>query len=393
MFEPEKLHLNFIDLFSAPRRALKGKKIVAHLLGLTAGYIPYLILAYLALLLGGESLSATWSTYGPYPFFPLTNGPLSGIFAWIVYSLAVVVWLVVTLLAATVVARITYRELKGDPFYSLTSGIAFMKRHWRTVVFSPLAVLLIIIFFLLMAVIMALIGKIPFLGEVVFVGLYPLYFTGAVFTIYCAVVLAVLILYLPAILAGNEDDALSNTFQSYAITWNQPWRIVTYSTLVAALTLVGATLFGWVITAGYHFISWVFGLPWLMGSKLGPVLAWAEQIVFNGYSYVFTYVPGQLASLSPLTADINLAYLSGWEKFMGSLLAVLLMLIYGSVLAYGLSIISVGQSLSFIIFKFRTDNENLLEREEEDLDVECKEETITLDVEDQKSSPEKDAQE
>lgn len=394
MFEPEELRLNFIDLLSAPRRALKGKKIAAHLLGLVAGYLPYLILTYLALLIDGESLSTTWSRYGLYPFFSLTGGQLSSIVAWTIYILAVIVWLVATLLAATVVARITYKELKGDPFHSLSSGIIFMKRHWRTVVISPLTVLLIILFLLVMAVIMAFIGKIPFLGDIIFVGLYPLYFAGAVFTIYCAVVLVVLILYLPAILAGNEDDALSNTFQSYAITWNQPWRIVAYSTLVAALAIVGATLFGWVITAGYHFINWVFGLPWLMGSKLGPVLAWAEQTVFSGYHIVFTYVPGQLASLSPLTADINLAYLNGWEKFIGSLLAVLLLLIYGSVLAYGLSIISVGQSLSFIIFKFRTDDENLLERNgEEDLNAELKDESVNTDPENQESSPEKGAQE
>ena len=388
MFEPEKLRLNFIDLFSAPRRALKGKKIATHLMGLILGYIPYLILTYLALLLAGESLSSTWSRYGLYPFFSLTSSQLSGIASWIVYILAVIVWLVITLLAATVVTRITYKELKGDPFYSLIGGITFMKRHWRTVVFSPLAVLLIIMFFLLIAGIMALVGKIPILGGIVFVGLYPLYFFGAIFTIYCVVVLAVLILYLPAILAGNEDDALSTTFQSYTITWNQPWRIVAYSTLIAVLALVGTTFFGWAITAGYHFINLVFGLPWLMGSSLVPVLAWAEQIVFTGYGYLFTYVPGQLASLSPLTADINLVYLSGWEKFLGSLLAVLLMLIYGSVLAYGLSIISVGQSLSFIIFKLRTDDENLLEREDaEDLDAECKGEAVIIDVEDQESSP------
>jgi len=237
-----------------------------------------------------------------------------------------------------------------------------------------------------MAVIMALIGKIPFLGEVIFVGLYPLYFVGSVFVLYTAVVLGVLILYLPAILACNEDDALGSTFQAYAITWNQTWRAVVYSTLIGTLTVVGATLYGWVITAGYHFINWVFGSSWLMGSKLGPILAWAEQIVFSGYSYLFTYIPGQFAPLSPLTADVNLAYVSGWEAFIGSVLAILLLLIYGSVVAYGLSIISVGQSLSFLIYKLKTDDENLLERmDEEDLTAEAGQEEESADEESQEA--------
>ena len=208
------------------------------------------------------------------------------------------------------------------------------------------------------------VGKIPFLGEVIFVGLYPIYFVGAVFVLYTTVVLAVLILYLPAVLALWEEDAMGSAFQAYAITWNQTWRAAVYSALTGALAVVGAMLYGWVITAGYHFINWVFGSSWLMGSKLGPILAWAEQIVFSGYSHLFTYIPGQFAPLSPLTADVNLAYVSGWEAFIGSVLAILLLLIYGSVVAYGLSIISVGQSLSFLIYKLKTDDENLLERKD-----------------------------
>ena len=252
MFEPEKLHFNFIDLLGAPRRALKGKKIWAHLMGLVVGYPVYAILTYLALWVDGESLSAAWDQYGIYPFFSLFNGQLISVTAWIIYILALLVWLVTTLLASTVVARITYKELKGDQFYTFTNGIAFTRRHWRTMIFSPLAVILIILFFLVMAVIMALVGKIPFLG-----------------------VLAVLILYLPAIIGVWEEDAMGCTFQAYAITWNQTWRAVVYSALIGALAVVGAMLYGWVITAGYHFINWIFGSSWLMGSKLSPILAWA----------------------------------------------------------------------------------------------------------------------
>jgi len=366
VFEPEKLHFNFIDLLGAPRRALKGKKIWAHLMGLVVGYPVYAILTYLALWADGESLSAAWDQYGIYPFFSLFNGQLISVPAWIIYILALLVWLTATLLASTVVARITYKELKGDQFYTFTNGIAFTRRHWRAMIFSPLAVILIILFFLVMAVIMALVGKIPFLGDVIFMGLYPLYFLGAVFVLYTAVVLAVLILYLPAIIGVWEEDAMGCTFQAYAITWNQTWRAVVYSALIGALAIVGATLYGWVITAGYHFINWVFGSSWLMGSKLSPILAWAEQIVFSGYNHLFSFIPGQGAPLSPLTADVNLAFVSGWEAFMGSILAILLLFIYGSVLAYGLSVISVGQCLSFLIYKFKTDDENLLERKDEE---------------------------
>lgn len=374
MFEPEKLHFNFIDLLGAPRRALKGKKIWTHLMGLIVGYPVYAILTYLAFWIDGQSLAATWDRFGLYPFFIINSSQLSSITAWVVYAVGVLFWLLATLLAATVVARITYKELKGDPFYTISNGVAFTKRHWRTVIFSPVAVVLIILFFMAIAVIMALIGKIPFFGELVFVGFYPLYFAGAIFVLYTVVVLAVLIWYLPAVLALWEEDAIGSTFQAYAIAWNQAWRVVIYSTLVAALAAVSTFLYGCVITAGYHFINWIFGASWLMAAKLEPIIAWAEKIVFSGYCNIFYYIPGQGAWLSPLAAGINLADVSGWQAFIGSILAVILLLIYGSVFAYGLSVISVGQSLSFLIFKLKTDDENLLERkDEEDLEAEAEE--------------------
>ncbi|UCH62976.1 MAG: hypothetical protein JSU77_00530 [Fidelibacterota bacterium] len=389
MFEPEKLHFNYIDLLGAPRRALKGKKIWAHLMGLVVGYSAYVILTYLALWVDGESLSTIWDRYGIYPFFSLCNGQLISVAGWIIYFLALLVWLMATLLAATVVVRITYKELKGDQFYTFTNGVTFVRRHWRTTILSPLSIILIIMFFLVMAVVMALIGKIPFLGEVIFMGLYPLYFLGAIFVLYTTVVLVVLILYLPAIIGIWEEDVMGCTFQAYAITWNQTWRAVVYSALIGVLVVVGTTLYGWVITAGYHFINWIFGSSWLMGSKLSPILAWAEQIVFSGYNYLFSFIPGQGAPLSPLTADVNLAFVSGWEAFMGSILAILLLFIYGSVFAYGFSIISVGQCLSFLIYKFKTDDENLLERkDEEELTEKVEEKEVSTDEAEQQASSE-----
>lgn len=366
MFEPEKLHFNFVDLLGAPRRALKAKKIWVHLLGLAVGYPIYVALTYAALVLDGTSFVAVWERFGAYPFFQLDSGWISGALAWTVYALGVLFWLLVTLLAATVVARITYKELKGDPFYASKEGFAFLRGHWQAVIYSPVALAIIIAFFLIVAGIMALVGRIPYLGEVVFLGFYPLYFLGAGFVLYTLVVLGVLLLYVPAIVALWEEDAMGTTFQAYSITWNQAWRTLVYSGLLGGLTLGGVTLYGWAVTGTYHFLNWVFGMPWLMGGKLGPLVARAEQLVFSGYSSFFTYIPGLWAGSSPLAAGIDLAGLSGWEWAMGSLLALLLFLIYGSVLAYGLSIITVGQSLSYLIYKFRTDDDNLLEREDEE---------------------------
>jgi hypothetical protein len=381
VFEPEKLHFNFIDLMGAPRRALKVKKIGAHLIGLLVGYTGYFFLTYIALWINGHPFSTTWDRYGLYPFFPLTGAIIMRPGAWVIYALGLLFWLGTTLLAATVVARMTYKELKGDPFYALSDGLSFTKRHWRAVLFSPVTIILIIFLFLLMAVIMALVGKIPFVGELIFVGFLPLYFAGAIFTLYTAVVLAVLILYIPAIVAVWEEDSVGSTFQAYAITWNHAWRVIVYSVIIVALTVIGALVYGSVLAMGYRFITWVFTADWLMGEKLGPILAWAERIVFSGSTCLHSGLPGQILSFSTETGPVDLATVTGWEAFVGSLIALILLLIYGSVCAYGFSIMSVGQSLSFLIYKFKTDNENLLEQtDEEELEREPVEEQSPRDV-------------
>ncbi|UCD39158.1 MAG: hypothetical protein JSW54_06670 [Fidelibacterota bacterium] len=374
MFEPQKLRFNFIDLFGAPRRALKVKKIWTHLMGLAVGYPAYLLLTYLAFLSDGNSLSITWDRFGLYPFFSLSSEALSSPAAWILYGLGLLLWLIITLLAGTIVARITYKELKGDPFYTANSGMKFIRRHWRAVLFSPVSLILIIALFLLLAVLMALVGKIPFVGEIVFVGFFPVYLAGSLFVIYSVVVLIVLLLHLPAIVALWEEDALGSSFQAYAITWNQSWRIVVYSAIIAILAIAGMVVYCGALTLGYQFLKWIFGAAWLMGDKIDPILAWAERIVLAGDACPFQILSGLGIPFTFLANGMHPIAATGWEAFIGSLLAILILLMFGSVFAYGMSIISVGQSLSFLTYKLRTDDENLLERkDEEDLEVEAEE--------------------
>lgn len=382
MFEQAKLHFNFQDILSAPRRALKPKLIGINLGALTLGYPVYVVCSYLALLVNGHTLSSAWNRYGIYPFFPLNNGPITTISGWIPFIAGILVITITLLMAGTATSRILYKDLKGNPFYTLREGLGYARRHWRVVVFAPVVLAMIIGIFIVKGIILALIGKIPYVGELVFVGFYPFYMLGAVFTLFCAVVLIIMLLYLAPIVAIWEEDAVGSIFQTFSITWNQPWRLVSYSILVVFLAVIGFQLYGWVITSGYQFINLLFGQPWLMGEKLGALLAWSQGIVFSGYHSFFTYIPGQIAPLASLTAQVDFAALSFWERFVGSLLALFLLVIYGSVLAYGFSIISVGQSLSFLTFKMQTDGENLLTRvDEEELQKEPQDEASVPDSE------------
>ena len=111
-----------------------------------------------------------------------------------------------------------------------------------------------------------------------------------------------------------------------------------------------------------------------MGTKLANIVAYAANIVCPASlcnaltaccaGFSSSCCIGLSGCLYAPNAD--LASLSGSETAAGIILAVFLFLLILSAFAYVLSICSVGETLMFIIFKKKSDDDNILEREDED---------------------------
>ena len=213
--EPMNLHFDVRDIFRAPRLALSGKKIWIFLVANVIGYVAYFILNYIALALSGQPFGETWASQGLYPCLYGNDAPW---YAWVLFWGGVIDWLIAIHLACTAVARVTYKQLKGDEFYSSGDAWRFVKKHWHPVVFTSISMALILVFFIGMAALFALFGKIPFVGEFLFALPYLLYFFGAVFTVYTSVVFLVSFIYTPAIVGTIEEDTMGAVFNSYSVT-------------------------------------------------------------------------------------------------------------------------------------------------------------------------------
>lgn len=382
---PMKLYFDFRDIFRAPRLALSGKKIWIFVLANIVGFIQYWILTVASLLFAGNTLNETWSTHGLFP-------SACGIGPWytqIFYYIGIFIWIFAIYLACTAVARITYKQLKGDEFFSSGDAWNYVKKHWHPVLFSAVSIILIVVFFLVMAVIMALFGKIPYVGEVLFFSpLYLIYFFGALFTIYTSLVLITALIYTPAIVAAYEEDTMGTVFQSYSLTWSQPWRILVYSAILLPLTAISVLIFKhfWVWT--YKFINLVFGSEWLMGAKLGRIMDLATRTITPETGSVKSWgAYGQyqcsFQDLFPFQSLGATTGLSGTEIFAAFLVGIVLFILTVSVFSYGFSILSVGYTIMFVIFKKKSDDDNLLERKDEDELEEESEEEDELDLEDE----------
>ena len=253
--EPMNLHFDVRDIFRAPRLALSGKKIWIFLSANVIGYVAYFILNYIALALSGVSFGETWATQGLYPCAYTVEVSW---FACTLFWVGVIVWIVAIHLACTAVARVTYKQLKGDEFYSSGDAWKFVRKHWHPVVFTFVSMALILVFFVGMAALFALFGKIPYIGEFLFALPYLLYFFGSVFTVYTAIVFLVSLIYTPAIVGTIEEDTMGAVFNSYSVTWSQPWRVIFYHLVLLPLAGISVGIFKFVLFYGFKLVNMVF---------------------------------------------------------------------------------------------------------------------------------------
>ena len=375
---PLKLNYNYTDIFRAPRLALSGKKILFLIKGNLFGYIAYFIFSLISLLSTGMSTQEIISKYGLYPCL---FGHQAEWFSWLVYFFGISIWFFALMLSLTGVCRIFLKQLKGNDFFSGKDASKFVFKHRHALVLTPITIFLIIIFFLLLASIFALIGKIPVIGNLTLSILYILYFLGSVFTILSTFVLFTSLIYTPSIVGLYEEDTMGSVFQTYSITFSQPWRILFYNIILAILIFIGIEIFSWICLNSIGLISYIFGQNVFMGDQFSVIHNHSLSVVFPNI-IVDTFVHYKTLILekinlnsgipllfSPSTNLAGLNDLSVIETISSILLSIVYFTIALSVFSYGLAMLAVGQSLMFVTFKKLSDDDDLIFRADEDDDT------------------------
>ena len=151
---PMNLYFDVRDIFRAPRLALSGKKIWIFIVGNLAGFIAYWVFTYLSLAMSGMGLSDAIAKYGLYPCL---YGNEAEWYSWVTYCIGVEAWILAIFMACTAVSRVTLKQLKGNDFFSSGDAWSYVHKHWHAVVFSPIAIGLIIAFFIVFAGFLSLI--------------------------------------------------------------------------------------------------------------------------------------------------------------------------------------------------------------------------------------------
>jgi hypothetical protein len=400
------LHYNYKDLFLAPRLALSPKKIWVFIFGNLCGYIAYWILSYLSLVFSGVQINDAITDYGLFPCLYGNSGPL---ISWLIYYSGICIWLFFVLISITAVSRITVKQLKGDNFFSANDALDYAMKKWKSVIFAPLSIIFIIFILFIIACIFAMIASLPLIGDLSLPLFYIFYFLGGIFTVYSFIVFMVSLFFSPVIIGAIEEDTIGTVFHSYQITFNQPWRIITYHALLIPQIIIFINIFSWFYSMSFSLINLIFG--YFMGGRFENILGYAVSIVdtswissdtsmlniilekdlFRPFTMASDLIEFILSSLIKFFSLILMALpnfyfdsytgsLTAIETISGILLSIPLILLTLSVISYGLSILSVGETLIFIIFKKIMDGDNILSlNNEEDINKYQVDEKIDFD--------------
>jgi len=378
MFKP---YFDIRDVFRAPRLALSGKKIMIQFFGLLIGYLGYMVFTYLSYLLSGISLSDVWESY---KFLPLVDFTFANWYSWLVFLIGVVFFVFCWLLASAAVGKVTYEQLKGDEFYSAKDSLKFLKKHGQTVLASPLFLIGVAIILILGGIVIGLLGKIPYVGELglgVFFGV-PI-FAVALVCVYVIFILVFSFFLAPAIVATTKEDIFEIIVQLFSTIWNQPWRYFLYTGVVLVLAKIGAFVSGYFCYRAVQLINWSCGI--FMGIKLVDITDEAlSYINFPEWFFgLFTNVFPGIDFRFHLPETGWEGFLSWSESISAFLIGITLIPVIFGVLSYALATLSTGQTITYIILRRKKDEENLLERKTEE-----EEEQEKLEEEEKEQAPE-----
>ncbi len=374
------LHFNFKDVFRAPRLAFSIQRIWMNGIGFLGGYLVYLVFAYASLMTAGYSFSYLWSYFGVLPCAFAVSVPW---FSMIIYLAGLAGFLAVILMTNTAVSRAIYMTLRDELFYTWTQAYKFAIKKWISALGAMLTFIFIIAFFVIAALVMGLLGRIPWVGELGTALLTVPYIFASLLLFFIGVAFVVAVFFVPAIIATSDEDALGGVFQSFSITFNQLWRILLYGSLLSVLYLAGLFLFAAALKISYHIFMGIFSIG--MGDKITQIEQQALYIIDQSLPAMygwFQMLPGKIHTWVYLAhPHPSVAELPGSLVASGYILGIFLLFFGGIVLVYGEAIFNAGLTVIYIILYKLQEKENLLEREDEELREEDEEEEKITEAE------------
>ncbi len=388
----EQLKFCFHDLITAPRKAFSFKRIGAIGFFMFMALAVYNLLNWLAAWVsavsfqeGSTRLGLWWMKFGILPDFRALNFPWYG---QILEYMGFVLAFFLLMLGIYAASRVTFEELKGNFFFGTVDAIKSAFNNWKKVVFSPVLILFLAAAIIIGGLVEALIFKIPYFGEIFNSFIMFLIIPFTLIVLFIGIVGIISLRFTAPIAAVIEDDFFEVVYQLFSSVSSQPARLIGYSIYNSLQAIVGFFIWLWSLYQGFQIFYKVFAI--VAGDKI-------FALVNNAYYYIQKLFPQwQMIDSSPLFAPLQWIATPSWQKplsvsatmdFASYALTFILFLMLLAGVAYYFSILSVGDTLAYLIIRYKKDDEDLIKlaQEEEDFDEEVSEEMADQNLEEVKN--------
>jgi hypothetical protein len=353
------MRYSYWDILKAPRIALSGKNLLAQGRNLLFGYVIYLVLTYIAMLLDGVNWQYIWGTFCLFPF---TGLDLYHWYAKVIWAIAVVQFLLWFYYGSLTVARLAFEELKGNYFFSCKEAARGACANLRVLVVAMIVMALVVIALSLLQAVVGLITLIPVVGEIIYALIYGIpIFVWSLFIVFVAFGLSTAFFTLPAIVTLSEKDSFGATFYVFNVIWTQPLRWFSLTGISLILAKVGTFVFGYFIMRGLQLSNYL--ATFFAGDKIKTTLTAAYALFATqgkGIDFFTSLYPGSGIAFQWISF-VGRPEAAGSEYVAAIIMLAILILLAILVISYGLNIITCGQVIAFLLVRYSEDREKLTE--------------------------------
>lgn len=349
---------SFSDVAWAPARALSAKQIALMTAALLGGLIAYNLFSYLALLIQGDSFSSVYSAFG---FFSFEPGAYSGLIPKLIFWAGAGVALYITMLGMFAVAAINIESIRGNRFFSARDAIRFTRARAGQLARAELAILVFVLFIVFLFFLLGLLVRMPFLGEWFWAVFFVIpNFIVALFTVFIMFVVILSVILLPAVAAAERrGETFAVILETFSTIIRLPLRWGCYTAFTLAAAKLSSFVYAYFCYRAVQFMTAASSLgggkkvAGLVQSGLAnlPVrsdLVYQVTNVFPGVRWGFDIPSGSIWVQSSAAADV---------------VAFMLLVIFTTVLGYGLAIVAAGQARSYAVLKYYKDGYKLSDEE------------------------------
>ncbi len=382
MLQP--LNFSYKDFGSIMRKAFSLKKMLSMAFFLFLAFVSLNLFSWLVVYLTRDLhqidwVDILWKDRGLVPFL------FDQVLPWygsVIYYIGIILSYIFVMLGLQAVVKITFQELKGDFFFSTFDAIKYSFKNIAKVVAPQLLILFLIFLIVIGGLIESLIFKIPYFGELFNSFMMIVIIPFSIILFFVIIVFGVSLLFVHSIAGTVEDDFFEVVYQIFSTVTSQPLRLIIYSFYTIVQAVIGLFIWSFVLYKSFKIFEFIFSL--LAKDKIFPIINNAYYYITNLFpQWKMIYYNDILGTFSFICTPSHQKFIPvNWSMTVASVvMAIVIFKLLLISISYFFSILAVGDTITYLIIRYKKDDEDLVKLSDEDdmvdLEAELKEYEVT----------------